>query len=152
MWELYYGGWIAPNIYYLGNTGCVRVDGLRIMGMSGIFKSGDYHKGELSLSVVANANILGHYEKMPLDRSTMRSIYHIRNYDIMKIKQVRSEPLLLSKHLVLIPAPGRITNNNPIPRLALFNILPRRYRSFTTDETIFRPRNKNKYIGFTTSP
>ena len=53
MWELYYGGWIAPNIYYLGNTGCVRVDGLRVMGMSGIFKSGDYHKGKLSLSVVA---------------------------------------------------------------------------------------------------
>jgi len=48
MWELYYGGWIAPNIYYLGNTGCVRVDGLRVMGMSGIFKSGDYHKGKLS--------------------------------------------------------------------------------------------------------
>jgi hypothetical protein len=48
MWELYYGGWIAPNIYYLGNTGCVRVDGLRIMGMSGIFKSGDYHKGKLA--------------------------------------------------------------------------------------------------------
>jgi lariat debranching enzyme len=32
----------------------------------------------------------GHYEKMPLDRSTMRSIYHIRNYDVMKIKQVRN--------------------------------------------------------------
>jgi hypothetical protein len=51
MWELYYGGWIAPNIYYLGNTGCVRVDGLRIMGMSWIFKSGDYHKGKLSDSI-----------------------------------------------------------------------------------------------------
>lgn len=46
MWELYYGGWLAPNIYYLGNAGCVRVDGLRVMGMSGIFKSGDYHKGK----------------------------------------------------------------------------------------------------------
>jgi hypothetical protein len=98
------------------------------------------------------ANVSGHYEKMPLDRSTMRSIYHIRNYDIMKIKQVRSDPLLLSKHLVLMKASGRNTNNNPIPRLALFNILPRRYRSFTKDETIFRPRNKNKYIRFTTSP
>ena len=47
MWELYYGGWLAPNIYYLGNAGCVRVDGLRVMGMSGIFKSGDYHKGKM---------------------------------------------------------------------------------------------------------
>lgn len=46
MWELYYGGWLAPNIYYLGNTGCVQVDGLRVMGMSGIYKSGDYNKGE----------------------------------------------------------------------------------------------------------
>jgi hypothetical protein len=34
--------------------------------------------------------MVGHFEKMPLDRSTMRSIYHIRNYDILKIKQVIS--------------------------------------------------------------
>lgn len=38
LWELYYGGWAAPNIYFLGFTGCVRFGGLRIAGLSGIYK------------------------------------------------------------------------------------------------------------------
>lgn len=33
--ELPFGGWVAPNIYYLGYAGCVKVNGLRIGGMSG---------------------------------------------------------------------------------------------------------------------
>ena len=46
--ELYYGGWVAPNIYYLGAAGvvnlCKRSAGssfsmLRIAGVSGIFNS-----------------------------------------------------------------------------------------------------------------
>jgi len=42
----YHGGWVAPNIYYLGTAGSVLVNGLRISGASGIYKSHDYHKGE----------------------------------------------------------------------------------------------------------
>lgn len=49
MWELYHGGWLAPNIYYLGAAGCVRVNGLRILGASGIYKSHDYNKGMSTL-------------------------------------------------------------------------------------------------------
>ena len=33
--ELPYGGWVAPNIYYLGYAGVVDVNGLRIGGLSG---------------------------------------------------------------------------------------------------------------------
>lgn len=33
--ELPFGGWVAPNIYYLGYAGCVNVNGLRIGGISG---------------------------------------------------------------------------------------------------------------------
>ena len=33
--ELYYGGWVAPNIYYLGSSGVVRYGGLTIAGISG---------------------------------------------------------------------------------------------------------------------
>ncbi len=42
----YHGGWLAPNIYYLGAAGSVVVNGIRISGASGIFKSFDYRLGE----------------------------------------------------------------------------------------------------------
>lgn len=42
LWELYYGGWVAPNIYFLGFSGCVRVGGLRIAGLSGIHNARDH--------------------------------------------------------------------------------------------------------------
>lgn len=45
----YHGGWLAPNIYFLGFAGSVLVDGwLRIAGASGIWKSGDWKKGDAS--------------------------------------------------------------------------------------------------------
>ncbi|WWC90879.1 uncharacterized protein L201_005816 [Kwoniella dendrophila CBS 6074] len=74
MWELYHGGWLAENIYYLGAAGSVYVDGLRIVGASGIYKDHDYKKG--------------HFEKVPYNNSTLRSVYHIREYDVMKLMQL----------------------------------------------------------------
>lgn len=70
--ELYYGGWVAPNIYYLGACGVVRFKGLRIAGISGIYKNHDYRKGR--------------YESPPYDRSSLRSVYHVRNFEIAKLK------------------------------------------------------------------
>lgn len=43
----YHGGWLAPNIYFLGHAGCVQVDGIRIAGASGIFGGGDFRQGVL---------------------------------------------------------------------------------------------------------
>lgn len=44
--DRYHGGWLAPDIYFLGFAGCLLVDGwLRIAGASGIWKSGDWKKG-----------------------------------------------------------------------------------------------------------
>ena len=48
MWELYYGGWLAENIYYLGAAGSVIFNGIRIAGASGIYKDNDYRKGEFA--------------------------------------------------------------------------------------------------------
>jgi hypothetical protein len=42
LWELYYGGWVAPNIYYMGHAGVVNFGGLRIGGISGIYNSKHY--------------------------------------------------------------------------------------------------------------
>ncbi|CAM9690951.1 unnamed protein product, partial [Hapterophycus canaliculatus] len=35
--ELHYGGWVAPKIYFMGFAGVVKVGGVRIAGLTGIF-------------------------------------------------------------------------------------------------------------------
>ncbi|CAI5963586.1 unnamed protein product [Closterium sp. NIES-65] len=78
LWDLYFGGWAAPSIYFLGFAGVVRFGGLRIGGLSGIYKSHDYR--------------LGHYERAPYDNSQLRSIYHVREYDVTRLAALASLP------------------------------------------------------------
>ncbi|KAG2220824.1 hypothetical protein INT45_004485 [Circinella minor] len=75
LWELYHGGWVCENIYYLGHAGVINYKGLRIGGVSGIFKHGDYSRG--------------HYETIPYSPSELRSAYHVREYDIRKLLQIQ---------------------------------------------------------------
>ncbi|XP_033325389.1 uncharacterized protein LOC117219932 isoform X2 [Megalopta genalis] len=72
--ELPYGGWVAPNIYYLGYAGVVSIGGIRIAGLSGIYKGQHLMQG--------------HYEKPPYNDNTIRSVYHIRNLEIYRLKQL----------------------------------------------------------------
>lgn len=74
--ELHYGGWLAPNIYYLGAANMIRYGPLRIAGLSGIFHRGDYNKP--------------HHECLPYDRDEIRSVYHVRRCDVSKLLDVRS--------------------------------------------------------------
>lgn len=74
--ELSYGGWVCHNIYYMGYANVINVGGVRIAGLSGIFKGRDYLKG--------------HFECPPYDESSKKSAYHVRNVDVFRLKQVKS--------------------------------------------------------------
>ncbi|KAJ8919810.1 hypothetical protein NQ315_006339 [Exocentrus adspersus] len=82
--ELPYGGWVASNIYYLGYAGVINIGGIRIGGLSGIYKSRDYMKG--------------HFEKVPYNEDTKRSVYHIRNLEIFRLKQLSGRLHIFLSH------------------------------------------------------
>ena len=77
LWELYYGGYVAPNVFYIGHSGVVRFGDLRIGGLSGILKYHDYKKG--------------HNERPPYAGHAVKTAYHVREFDIFKLKQVKEE-------------------------------------------------------------
>jgi len=77
LFELYYGGWVAPNIYYLGAANVIKLGPLKIAAMSGIYKEHDYDKP--------------HYERLPYSDRTMRTIYHQREIDVRKLLAYRSQ-------------------------------------------------------------
>jgi lariat debranching enzyme len=77
LYELYYGGWAASNIYYLGAANVVKFGPLRISAMSGIWKGYDYRKP--------------HFERLPYNGDDLHSIHHIRELDVRKLLQVRTQ-------------------------------------------------------------
>lgn len=82
--ELYYGGWVAPNIYYMGAANVLRFGPLRIAGLSGIYKGYDYTKP--------------HYERLPYSEGEKRSIFHVRELDVRKLLQIRTQTDLGLSH------------------------------------------------------
>lgn len=77
LFELYFGGWAAPNIYYMGAANVIRFGPLRIASLSGIWKGFDYRKA--------------HYERLPYNESEMKSIYHVRELDARRLLQIRTQ-------------------------------------------------------------
>ena len=74
--EMPFGGWLCPNIYYLGRTGVVDLVNehshvvLTIGGISGIYEDDSYKKEKI--------------ECPPYNPSTKRTVFHIRKTDIDK--------------------------------------------------------------------
>lgn len=77
MWELFYGGWAAPNIYYMGAANVIKLGPLRIAGQSGIFRRYNYRKP--------------HHERLPYNEDDIRSIYAVREFDTRKLLQIRTQ-------------------------------------------------------------
>ncbi len=77
LFELYYGGWVAPNIYYMGAANILRLGPLRIAALSGIWKGYDYRKP--------------HFERVPYSESESVSIFHVRELDVRKLLSVRTQ-------------------------------------------------------------
>lgn len=75
---------MAPNIYYMGAANVLRFGPLRIAGLSGIYKDGDYNKP--------------HYERLPYDSRTVKSIYHVRDLDVRKLLSVRTQVDICISH------------------------------------------------------
>ncbi|GJQ08259.1 hypothetical protein GpartN1_g50.t1 [Galdieria partita] len=82
--ELPLGGWVAPNIFYLGVVGIVTVGKLRIGGLSGIFKEQDFRKE--------------HFERPPYTDSTLHSVYHVREVDIYRLSLVKHKLDIFISH------------------------------------------------------
>ena len=81
----YYGGWVAPNIYYLGRSGLINVKGLRIGGVSGIYNKYDYFRGNFEKN---EAEIKG-------DKKT---IFHLREFEIVKMSHIKNKIDILMTH------------------------------------------------------
>lgn len=67
-----YGGWLCDNFYYLGYAGVIRYKGLRIAGLSGIYNYFNHKKGR--------------FERMPLERESIKSVYHTRQLDVFRLQ------------------------------------------------------------------
>lgn len=72
--ELKYGGFVAPNIYYMGRSSVVWYKGLRIGGLSGVYWKKDFMN--------LNPDNYGFQH----DRSSIKSVYHYRKDDYFKLK------------------------------------------------------------------
>lgn len=88
--ELYYGGFAAPNIYFLGASSVINVCkgevALRIGSVSGIEKLYDLN--------------MGYHEKHPYihDYGNLKSMYHFREFELAKLKLVTSKIDIFVSH------------------------------------------------------
>ncbi|KAL4466022.1 hypothetical protein ABPG74_004259 [Tetrahymena malaccensis] len=76
--ELYFGGWAAPNIYFMGASNVIVLkkgnQSIRLGGISGIYKQYDFIKSQL--------------ETFPFDSNSIVSCFHQKQIDILKLSQI----------------------------------------------------------------
>lgn len=104
LWELWHGGWVAPSIYYMGSSGVIWFGGLRIAGISGIYKSHDYLR---SFSANENPPSFNNHGPPP------RSPYHYRQLEIEKLSMIDTLVDVMISH----DWPNRIFSYGSVPDL-----------------------------------
>eukprot|EP00752_Nemacystus_decipiens_P014837 g13209.t1 len=82
--ELHYGGWVAPKIYFMGFAGVVRVGGVRIAGMTGIWNNRSFTDGR--------------HERPPYTKDTLRTVYYVRELEVFKLAQLTGHVDLCLSH------------------------------------------------------
>ncbi|KAK5165394.1 lariat debranching enzyme [Saxophila tyrrhenica] len=84
LFELYFGGWVAPNIYFMGAANVLRFGPLRIMGIGGIYKPYDYREP--------------HHERLPYSENDKKTVFHTRELDVSKLHQIRTHLDICMSH------------------------------------------------------
>jgi lariat debranching enzyme len=82
--EMYFGGFASKDIFYLGASGVYRVNGVRIAGLSGIYKSHDLDKPI--------------FEAPPYNENSKRSAYHVRRFEMNKLMQIQEPVDIVVSH------------------------------------------------------
>jgi lariat debranching enzyme len=82
--DMSFGGYASDKIFYLGSSGVFKVNGLRIAGLTGIYKSHDYDKPI--------------FEAPPYNENTKRSAYHVRRFEIEKLMQLQQPVDIVVSH------------------------------------------------------
>ncbi|EDL44461.1 Ser/Thr protein phosphatase family protein [Plasmodium vivax] len=82
--QLYYGGWVAPNIYFLGYSNVHNINDFRICSLSGIYKKYNFYKK--------------YNEHYPYDEISKVSAYHIRKFEIEKLKLLKEKIDIVVTH------------------------------------------------------
>ena len=100
---------MCPNIYYLGHSGVINFGDLRVGGLSGIFKSHDYRTG--------------HHERPPYRGHEVKTAYHVRKFDVDKLKAIREPVDVFLSH----DWPRGIAHHGDLPALL-------RKKKFLADE------------------
>lgn len=77
----------------------IGIEGVRIGGISGIFKPFNYKKG--------------HFEKAPYNENDKRSVYHIRNLEVFRLQQLSKNVDICLSH----DWPNGITDHGNVKQL-----------------------------------
>ncbi|SCU86772.1 LAME_0D07602g1_1 [Lachancea meyersii CBS 8951] len=84
--ELPFGGFVAKNLYYMGYSGSIVVQGIEISGLSGIYKRHDFNTIRPSLKQIELEG-WGNY---------VRNLYHVRKSDVLPLFMLNHTDIMLS--------------------------------------------------------